>query len=934
MASVADLVAKYSHAAAAQTPGANLEVEIRFDQTDFDVFRVVAGRLLDAAAAAPPLCAAARLHVLDTIQDEPEGRKRSKRVWERRFLPAGGRENVYYRKEQLSHPARVRPAEGLPYRVGFAREDPIPPFPTNDVIFRAKARLSFTFGAAPEDSPFAALAHWRLDASVVHTLPKSAAASLPAVVGEMFKDGRPADLFTDLNLEGAKTPTASQTANRRRYVFEIEIEYVGPPSMLTAARIAAAADAVQRVIDPSLQEKSKARALLREAAALVYDSPGMLQKFETGEWGLKQFGPNPVTLNRATYNDVYPPVGMFLTRKADGLHAVAVVKEGRLTVIAPGLEPAIAGAAPRPGPGAGAVRPGLTVADGEIAPVRPPAAGAGADADAPAWVFLAFDLLALDGKVLASAPYEERFDELEAAVRQLALFMPARRKEAVQLEARDPKTLKLEIEPLLAPADYPTDGLIFTTPGAKYLKTAHLKWKPFSENTIDFLVRRPPASVLGRPPFADAPGCRLYFLFVGISGDQYRRFNMTLCPGYRELFPEHARTTGYFPVQFQASDAPYAYLAQVPEADDGGANNPIPLENRIVELALDSEADIEPGGVPGAPRWRFVRVRTDRDEDLRQGRLFGNNYATAELTWLNFRDPLTLEMLSAGPGGAYFQAPKQGIYAAPTAFMSAAKTEVVRRHVAGLGFVVDLGSGKGQDLGRYRQAQVPQVLMVDKDPAALAELVRRKHAAGRGPAAGRVRTRLHVARADFTAPHAAVAGRLRAVPDFPAAGADAVVCNLAAHYAFETEASVANFARLVRGLLRPGGQLLLVLLDGQAVLNLFTQNKVAPGESWDLRENGALKYSLRRYFREDRLTAAGQAIGVLLPFSQGEHYTEYLSNVVNLQKVFAALDMPMKEYRNLWEEFGKNDAPRRGHLTENDVQWLRLFIFLRFERAK
>ena len=118
-------------------------------------------------------------------------------------------------------------------------------------------------------------------------------------------------------------------------------------------------------------------------------------------------------------------------------------------------------------------------------------------------------------------------------------------------------------------------------------------------------------------------------------------------------------------------------------------------------------------------------------------------YRIAELTWLNYVDPFPRAQLWDGPALDYFARPKAGIYRAQTAFTSFVKTQRIAalRHAR---WVVDWGAGQGADLGRYLAAEVGNLVGVDRDRAALAELVRRKYSHARRGRAGD----LHLGRPD------------------------------------------------------------------------------------------------------------------------------------------------------------------------------------------
>lgn len=972
MATIDALVVDYQHVAATPAAGSEqLELEVRFERVEFPLVETLLAKLFPRVEAGE--FEVAQHQTLNTLRqqsrsDTTRGVYRTKKgphhaeaqqILELRFEPDGGRVRNFYKKARMVPPVRIRAAPGaLGYRVVFSQETPIAPFPTaGDVTFRVKNRLSFQRRPGT-DGNLGALDGWRVDITIVRELAGSAAKSLQAITGELFSLQEkkttqvPTTLLESLGLVGDVIPTADRLANQQQYKYEIELEYMGDPGTLSAARIEGATNALLLLANPDYLLTAQMQAELREVASHIIDSPGLLQKYASGEWGLKQLSPQVISMTRGEYGEIYPPVGMFLTDKAHGIHALAVVRGGRAIIIAPGLVPEPMVELYYPGVGQPTISTAraltgtlqvsthakataLTILDGEVVMVAP--AGRG---DGPATpLFLAFDVLASRGEIVVSRPFSERFQELGEATSALALFFPAEPKPFIHLLQPDAAYLRTQFNAMAQRKDrrYGTDGLVLYAPGESYSNTVIKKWKPIEENTIDFLVRRPPASVRGVAPYIDRPGHTLYFLFVGISGEKYHQFNLTRCPGYAELFPTHSRgRSAYFPIQFSPSDQPLAYLFQYPDSVAEATGEPI--ENRIVELALGSVGPPpDASSRDPAPDWKLVRVRSDRDEDLQKGRLFGNNFKTAELTLANSRDPLLFGMLADGPGVGYFSASKKGTYTAQTNFMSSVKGQILTKYVSGQDFVVDLGAGRGQDIGRYMSNQVGAVLMVDIDPAALAELVRRKHTWNmRNTQGDRPKVSIFLKRADFTAPFEGVVESLRGFASFPAKGADSVVCNLAAHYAFSSATGMRNFVYLTRGLLRVGGQVVLTVLDGERVLAKFRENAIFPDRSWDLREDGALKYSIKRLFRQNELTTAGQKIGVLLPFSRGELYEEYVTNVAALISTYKRAKFELLDYRNVWESYGSGPTQKEGGragagLTDNDRTWLSLYAVLSFK---
>lgn len=979
---VNDLVSRYRHQAI-NKPAAGesqLELEVRFGSLDYPLIESIVTKMLAGVERGEFIVN--QSHTLNTMRQPPSKGIRTnqfhdvgQQIWQKEFIPDGTRKSTYYQKKALEAPVIIRTSSSsaLNYRVVLSAETPIAQFSTSvkDVIFRAKNRLSFE-AAGNQPHP---LKGWRLDITIVTTLSNSQKSSLPEMISTLFslKDKRsnqtPQTVFKMLGLSDERLPKMARLAQQQGYKYEMELEYVGDSPTLSAEGVLGAVSAVMHMANPGYLADAKMQNTLRNVAEYVTDSSALLQSFASGARGLKQLTPQAVSLTRGEYGEMYPPKG-FLTDKADGIHALAVVQKDHLTIIAPGLGTSFTkslaqikdqGASLKDQKmvefsfdetvGDGPIktyqveRPAktgdltsLTVIDGELVPVEPKKA---ARDDFP-FKFWAFDVIVAQGTNVASRPFEERILELQLTTSTVGVFTDAAVKPFVQLTDTDPKVLKAQFDEMYhrKNREYENDGLVLYGLGQPYSKTSIHKWKPLRQNTIDFLARRPPDSVLGTFPFVDRPGHKLYFLFVGIAQEQFSRFNLTFCPGYDEMFPPHSRSNGYFPVQFPPSDQPYAYLYQHPDTDKRE------IDGHIIELNIDTsegadgtvfKAPKDQGVshyIDPAPQWNLIRIRDDREEDLQKGRLFGNNILPAEMNWTNLRDPLTYEMLYQGPGGSYFSVAKSGIYTAQTNYISSAKTDIMSSYVGGRDMVVDLGSGKGQDIGRYLQHHVKAVVMVDADPSALAELVRRKYIWNtRNLGVGQTKTRILVKKASFTDPHQNVSRAIRSFPEYPPKGADGVVCNLAAHYAFATKESMTNFVMLCRALVKPEGLVILLLMDGGQILEKFKKYKIAPGGSWDLVENDTLKFSVRRLFSEDELTPAGQKIGVLLPFSRGVLYEEYVSNFDELTRVFGLKGFDLIENKSLWGNYGNRGAQKvKRTFTENDVEWLKLFSVLVFRR--
>ncbi|MFA6165754.1 MAG: hypothetical protein WC700_04000 [Gemmatimonadaceae bacterium] len=920
------VVTRYRREVAQGGPEAHLELEVRFQDVDREGFEAVYRGLLerrDERFPGPPKLTQVVSVIMDVRAGRGEGAMRHLR-------PARIRE-VYYEnsarvrtqfvyKEPLLLPVRVS-GPGLPYLVALSSERPTEEFSSDEeAVIRVKARVSFPLRLAGTGAGAAAM-DWRVDLTVTRRIEGSdAASSLQHIVNQMFR-GAPKmtaeNLLSALSLESGL------------YRFEIEVEFVGGEDVRDAVRpadTAAAADAIMQLVNPNYVRAAALQAEVFRAARYLISDPRRFQH----DAGLKSLLPQVFAVTRATYRKIFPPRDFYLTDKADGRRALAVAHDSRGFVVADTYHEYSAAAS-------SSATAADTIADGEL--VRA--------ADGTLTVYV-FDVLVVAGENITADPFEKRLERLREAVEILrAVGVPAAAKEYARIVGDTPRELERVIRGVHeARRPYTTDGLIFVEPGQPYMETQSYKWKSARDNTIDFLARRAPPSVLGREPFVDRPGHRLYFLFVGVTPELHAALGQQRCPGYADLFPGGgtAQPGSHFPIQFAPSDVPLAYLYQHPDASPAGE-----IEGKIVEARCLGDCGAAGGGAAFVD-WEVTRIREDRASELATRRYFGNDFHTAEMIWLNYVDPFPVEQLWEGPSLDYFMREKSGVYAAQTAVISYVKTQriLTLRHAD---WVIDVGAGQGQDLGRYLEAEVRHLIAVDEDRAALSELVRRKYTQrghgrrGRGrrdddpPAAAGRRggaTTVHVLAADAGAPHAETLARL-AVFGFRAASADALVCNLAVHYFLRSAESMRNFIALARGAVKVGGTVVLTVLLGEAVHALFRAQKVAAGSTWDLRENGALKYSLRRDYTGEMLENAGQRVGVLLPFSDGRYYEEFLVNTAALTREFVARGFSVVAETRASDaipEFASRNRQLAAALTAADRQWLALYGERVYRREK
>lgn len=388
--------------------------------------------------------------------------------------------------------------------------------------------------------------------------------------------------------------------------------------------------------------------------------------------------------------------------------------------------------------------------------------------------------------------------------------------------------------------------------------------------------------------------------------------------------------SNYFPIQFSPSDVPLAYIYQHPP--EGAAE----IDGKIIGIRCTGKCIAAGGGMPLVD-WEIVRIRDDRRRELASKKYFGNDFYTAELIWLNYVDPFPLEQLWEGPLGDYFMKTKNAIYHAQTSTINFVKSQRMAslKHAS---WVVDIGIGKGQDLGRYLDAEIQHLVAIDVDRAALSELVRRKYNYAKRSVESKKHihssTTIHILAANANDPFNKNIERLESL-GLTRATADALVCNLAVHYFLADISAMRYFVALARNIVKVGGHVMMTILIGENVHAALKQ--IPEGGTWDIFEGTppARKYSIKRLYSSDNLEVAGQRIGVLLPFSDGQYYEEFLVNTKAFTAEFVARGFKLVALTNISQnipDFEVRNRSLAGKLTIGDRKWLSLYGELVYQR--
>lgn len=685
-------------------------------------------------------------------------------------------------------------------------------------------------------------------------------------------------------------------------------------------------------ITPNIESKQY-QEILFSVAREVYRDPIIINRFKEKS-GFKKLLPSAVEMSRSIYfKQVLPIIDTFyITDKIDGLRTLLQITEyskrtGRnkeligTEIIAISSDLKYVQTFDKPANLRG-VSVSKTILDVEMVEENGKTS------------YHAFDIIMIDGNKVSNLPFKNRFKEFNNADTLLKHYKLGRTKKFVKLTKTG---YKQQLEKFYEEAQsnkYEIDGIIFTPEGThyrevikqkfktntEYYNTISFKWKPLEQSTIDFyLMKVDPTDAKELLKASGSPKNTtetVYALCSGVDIDTFKKLNLEFFKGY--VAPESENSYQYFPIQFAPYDNQYMYIWTSKEADLGG---------RVAEFKfIDSNGDL-------LKKPEIIRMRDDRVVDVRKGEYFGNALRYSELIWHAIKYPLTFEMLGYDikEVSGYFQSESDEGYFAQRAFNSFVKNELIDTYFQplikeGPASIVDLMCGKGQDLARVLDAGFSEITMIDRDIDAIYELLQRKYnlrIKRKGASA-----KVHIRQVDFEESFT----NILESTDLPQ-GVSAGMVNFGIHYlahdhsATHPDLPLNEFFKLVNHMLRPKGKFIITCFDGKRIFELL-QGK----NEWTTENK---KYSIKRAYASNELTDLNQPIDVLLPFSGGSYYREYLVNFTFLETIMAKHGFKVianESFSSLFRQFKKNNAKVYNQLDAADREYTSLYSYLVIEK--
>lgn len=937
--------AESSHAAKDE----NIELEIRFKEITHSMFVS-----LYTSAIKPPNNAAYKfvnpvlecsINIISKDVYEKGTTRSDNTQYIRQFIFVGGLKvsDKYLNKTPVTKSVPV--SDYLNYSIGLSKESECSrKFPTKaNAIVRFKARVSFDY--IPADNITGGVGGTPVGSKPVGDKPAKWRLDLTAVKQGVFSEIEKM-LLTIRNQLFTASLTAENFIRDLNFAlidsYEVEIEYIGKET--PTLEDLAIAKLPLSMANPTYLEETAYQEEIHSMAKLML-SPSAASMYKQSTYRLRQLGNQVISLTKHKYYaEVYPPVGYYLTDKADGNRCFISINGNRVRfVLTDTLYEFISGGEFIPGT--------IIVADGEFG-------SKGIDSDiildngAAGLISIKIWEVIVWGGELVSGGFAERIAHRFSVVETVKLILADNKRSAgktniyaatyIQLEA-DLKTGFCKIWDSPQGSEV-ADGMILTEPSNSYQRTSNYKWKPYDHNTIDFLAIKCPQKLLGIKPYEVKKDYDLYLLFVGIEHDMRVKLGMGFIQQYSSMFPPHKGT--YSAIQFSPSNNPLAYLyyhkKDLPQID-----------RCIVELARDKDNT----------KWIFYGTREDRR--LEQN-YFGNNFRVAELTYINYIDPFNFADLWK-PSGSYFTKISDNTHFASNKFKRFVIGRLLKDNLSRSKWIIDECGGRGADIVRYQSIGVDNALFIDYDASAIAELITRKftmseakkkyikswYGAADGPGADvemqydRIHDieyeKLIIKDVKSLTVHTLVANMQLPPAELIASTlqfglnpgmVDGIVCNFGLHYMCDTMEHLRGLLLFNARMLRVGGLFMFTVFDGSAIFDLL--KSVAVGQSWSVKENDITKYELTRKFSGDKLAPVGQYISVLLSLASVP-YDEPLCNISVVIAEAAKLGFGLELNASMstyLDKFSEADRDLYDKLTPDDKHYIGLYRFITLRLLK
>lgn len=508
-------------------------------------------------------------------------------------------------------------------------------------------------------------------------------------------------------------------------------------------------------------------------------------------------------------------------------------------------------------------------------------------------IYYIFDVLMFNNKLLVNETFDNRKMYFDKCI-NLSEELIIKEKSFVKITniVKDLKTFNSKEKP------YETDGYIFTPANEAYNKMRVYKYKPIEKLTCDFVIRECPKELLGIEPYI--PGNKtLYILFCSIGEKTAYNLKIEKIKYYNKLFPNVSKN---IPIQFTPSNKKDAYLYW---GEPG-------LDNNVGEFRVPNYKDDI-----SKYKWELVRLREDRKELLSAGKYWGNYHKFVEFNWMAYSDPLIIEELDTD---VYFKKHDNDLQKYSRIYNSIVKGTLIDK-ISINSNVLDLASGKGQDLVRYVKQSINTLLLMEYDKTALLELINRKYSL-EGKMNNPIKILTH--QVDLNTDVKKITKSVEDLLIVDKNYFNYIFCNFAFHYFVGSKKSISNIVKLIKYYLSKNGKFVFTAFDGNAINELIKDKG-----KWESQIKN--KYKIVKKYKNKKLEPYGQQIEVLLPFSDEKLYPEYLVNIDYISSVFLKEKIKLTSKKSFIDFINDKEFTEiRKKLDEDDKKYISLYHVYEF----
>lgn len=728
---------------------------------------------------------------------------------------------------------------------------------------------------------------WRVDISIIRkTEPTS------VCIKSAF-----ADFFVE-------TPTFDKLTPKLRecsylYDYQIEIEYIGTKN-IKETDIDVVALSPFLLIDKNIQNIILYEQEILYLSNTINETSNILPKRgSSSRIYIKYILPQVRTITKQQYFDMYPPTSYMLKEKVNGKRAIVSVHDNTGYII---HEPEYIESHKINNYG------GTMVVDTEYLKDTKE--------------IIVFDVMVYHNENIQSQGIEQRIAYINKSCDKLNKIIPQYTfHPASYHNLSNPQKYKGYVEDKLNNSKFPTDGLILVKKNQPYKDTISFKWKPTHLQTIDLLCKKCPEHILKSGNYITRDGHEIYILYTTASRTFIRNLRLPNNYGYNQMF-NLQKDYKNVPIPFSTPFIPLSYIYYHPIDDNRD------IENKIVEMSCGSECSFREGDKIFVD-WKIIGIRDDKM--VIDGLHYGNNYATALYTFLNHINKFDAFNLYNGVSGEqYFQnsGGEENVYSAVRILANYIKSQLINEYAHKAHSVLDIGSGRGGDLYKYvQQNLVKNLLVIDKDKSALSELFSRW---------------LELAKSSRTVLYTSIRGLVMDINEdvegniskinnmMETSKFDTIFSHSSMHYFAESIETLRDFIYMCERLTVSGSKIVITCPDGGSVFDLLKDRL-----EWVVSEQNMVKFRIKKLYTDKVMTEAGQKISVMLPFSRGRMYEEYLVNTGVLISTFKEHGFSLevhKSFRDYLEGFNIYRKVKHDQLTSADIHWSSLFVTLVFKK--